>query len=486
MEHKLILGGAQWLPLARSEVKRLRATGQPYASKILTLPDGTILSVRIEPNGHDHIRLEGGIQMYSVGVESNRIVVRTKGKDSYGNWRVHSTFADAYSDPLDIVPAAKINNSRFISLSPRTNDTPGSSGSDPIYKFVDGFGKGKRLFPGVTASYLAGLYWGGLPAWVISTDGTRDAYLFSAVATDDPTYGAGGSGQYQDVIWKCEAFNFGAPALSAKPTMWAFTYDQSDHSEYGLHTLMTENVVYVGDGKFVYGLGGSSEATGVRDADHKMVIIVTQDFETFTAYDVETGLGGVFGSDDFALGGCCYIGNGKVMFGGYGTDDMIVFDSVTGGMTRVYTSDIGWSTSKAVPMPMGDDSACYFRYVASGTAHPSDLEFVYTTDLGVNWHARPMFFKNRDGSIPTVDNYFATTTVRKPLTKDGSTITSNGELMAILHVPGQGHVEFRTTDLGTTWTHNGVVSATAADPAGIGMTFRHILVGAPGLSLNWG
>lgn len=483
MEHLLVTGGYQYLPFARSRIKALRAAGLPYAAQRFVLPDATV-AVRVSGD-HEYIEISGAINLYSVGIESNRIVVRHKTTDSNGDWRIHSTFADAYSDPLDIVPAAKINNNRCIALSPRTTDVPGADGSDPSFKFVDGFGKNK-LFDGVVAPYLAGLFWGGLPAWVISTDGENNAYLLSAVATDDPVLGAGGSGQYQDVIWKCEKFTFSAPALSAKPTMWAFTYDPSTHSDYGLHTLMTENVVYVGEGRFVYGLGGSSEASGVRDSDHKMVIIVTQDFETFTAYDVEAGLGGVFGSDDFALGGCCYVGNGRVLFGGYGTDNLILFDSADGSMTLVSTSDVGWSTSKAVPMPMGDDSACYFRYVASGDAHPSDLEFVYTTNAGVSWTAKPMLFTNPDGSIPTVDNYFGTTTVRKPLKKDGSTIVSNGELMAILHVSGVGHVEFRTKDLGTTWRSNGVVSPVAADPAGIGMTFRHILVADPGLSLNWG
>lgn len=58
MEHRLILGGSQYLPLARSEVRRLLALGLPYASKKLLLPDATIV-VWIQP-GHEYIRITGG------------------------------------------------------------------------------------------------------------------------------------------------------------------------------------------------------------------------------------------------------------------------------------------------------------------------------------------------------------------------------------------------------------------------------------------
>lgn len=61
MEHRLILGGRHYLPLARSEVRRLLALGFPYASKKLRLPDATI-TVWIEP-GHEYIRIEGGASL---------------------------------------------------------------------------------------------------------------------------------------------------------------------------------------------------------------------------------------------------------------------------------------------------------------------------------------------------------------------------------------------------------------------------------------
>jgi len=58
MEHKLITGGEQWLPFARSRIKALRATGLAYASQKFEI-EGALIDVRIEP-GHEHIRIEGG------------------------------------------------------------------------------------------------------------------------------------------------------------------------------------------------------------------------------------------------------------------------------------------------------------------------------------------------------------------------------------------------------------------------------------------
>lgn len=58
MEHKLILGGEQYLPFARSRIKALRAAGLRYASQRFVLPDATI-AVRIEP-GQEYIHITGG------------------------------------------------------------------------------------------------------------------------------------------------------------------------------------------------------------------------------------------------------------------------------------------------------------------------------------------------------------------------------------------------------------------------------------------
>ena len=58
MEHKLILGGEQYLPFARSRIKALHATGLEYASQSFEV-DGVSIKVRITP-GYEYIRLEGG------------------------------------------------------------------------------------------------------------------------------------------------------------------------------------------------------------------------------------------------------------------------------------------------------------------------------------------------------------------------------------------------------------------------------------------
>ena len=58
-EHKLIDGGEQWLPYARSRIKALRATGLAFASQQFVMPDGAEVKVRIE-GPHEYIRLSGG------------------------------------------------------------------------------------------------------------------------------------------------------------------------------------------------------------------------------------------------------------------------------------------------------------------------------------------------------------------------------------------------------------------------------------------
>jgi len=57
MEHKLILGGEQYLPFARNCIKRLRATGLQYASQKFEI-EGAIVEVRIVGD-EDFIRLTG-------------------------------------------------------------------------------------------------------------------------------------------------------------------------------------------------------------------------------------------------------------------------------------------------------------------------------------------------------------------------------------------------------------------------------------------
>ena len=57
MEHKLIQGGEQYLPFARSRITALRATGLPYATQKYDMGDARV-TVRIEPDV-DYITIDG-------------------------------------------------------------------------------------------------------------------------------------------------------------------------------------------------------------------------------------------------------------------------------------------------------------------------------------------------------------------------------------------------------------------------------------------
>jgi len=58
MEHRLITGGFEYLPFARSCITKLKRLGLPYADQSFEI-DGVSIKVRIEP-GHEYIRIEGG------------------------------------------------------------------------------------------------------------------------------------------------------------------------------------------------------------------------------------------------------------------------------------------------------------------------------------------------------------------------------------------------------------------------------------------
>jgi len=58
VEHKIILGGEQFLPFARSCVAKLKKLGLPYADQSFEV-EGASIKVRVEP-GHEYIRIEGG------------------------------------------------------------------------------------------------------------------------------------------------------------------------------------------------------------------------------------------------------------------------------------------------------------------------------------------------------------------------------------------------------------------------------------------
>ena len=71
MEHKLIEGGAEYLPLARGRIRALRATGVESASQTLMV-NGATIRVRIDGK-EDYIYLKGGgnyYQFFTTGAES--------------------------------------------------------------------------------------------------------------------------------------------------------------------------------------------------------------------------------------------------------------------------------------------------------------------------------------------------------------------------------------------------------------------------------
>lgn len=73
MEHKLITGGEQWLPFARSRIKALRALGNPYACQRYEI-DGAHVEIRIAGE-HEYIRLDGGIQILSGVTRDSMLIV---------------------------------------------------------------------------------------------------------------------------------------------------------------------------------------------------------------------------------------------------------------------------------------------------------------------------------------------------------------------------------------------------------------------------
>ncbi len=73
MEHRLITGGYEYLPFARSCITKLKKLGLPYADQSFEV-GGASIKVRVEP-GHEYIRIEGGgtVSLDNGVVELNNI-----------------------------------------------------------------------------------------------------------------------------------------------------------------------------------------------------------------------------------------------------------------------------------------------------------------------------------------------------------------------------------------------------------------------------
>lgn len=96
MEHRLIIGGEQYLPFARSRVKVLRGLGLPYADQSFSI-GGVTVRVRIEP-GHEYIHIEGGDPIILSGVTRDGAVITLP--DGTKTLRSYKPTANAWQYPL--------------------------------------------------------------------------------------------------------------------------------------------------------------------------------------------------------------------------------------------------------------------------------------------------------------------------------------------------------------------------------------------------
>ena len=78
MEHKLIQGGEQWLPFARSRIKALRATERKYASQQFKMPDGALVRVKTVA-AHDYISISGAEPPVLSGVTRDGLIIEVPG-----------------------------------------------------------------------------------------------------------------------------------------------------------------------------------------------------------------------------------------------------------------------------------------------------------------------------------------------------------------------------------------------------------------------
>lgn len=73
MEHKLILGGEQYLPFARSRIRALRAAGMRFASQQFVMPDGEVHVRIVGPNSY--VILTGGVYNILSGVVKTGTII---------------------------------------------------------------------------------------------------------------------------------------------------------------------------------------------------------------------------------------------------------------------------------------------------------------------------------------------------------------------------------------------------------------------------
>lgn len=133
MEHRLIQGGTEYLPFARSCVAKLKKLGMPYASQQYEV-NGVSIKVRIEP-GHEYIRIEGGTEIFSGVVRGGEVVslaneetgatfnVLRTFKPTPNTWRypLHKSVdvpTTAFSDMKKLANVAAPYDTQYADLSP--------------------------------------------------------------------------------------------------------------------------------------------------------------------------------------------------------------------------------------------------------------------------------------------------------------------------------------------------------------------------------
>lgn len=129
IEHKLVSGGEQYLPFARSRVKALRATGMAYASQQFVI-DGFTVSVRIQP-GHDHIRISGGSGLLWVLITAEK----------HRPTAALGAGADTYTTTSDVYTAIKTGERESLLLKLQMFTTEGAKVYDKgagVSSFVSG------------------------------------------------------------------------------------------------------------------------------------------------------------------------------------------------------------------------------------------------------------------------------------------------------------------------------------------------------------
>lgn len=108
MEHKLIQGGEMYLPFARKQIKRLRATGLRYATQRYTMPDGEVM-VKIAGD-QEYIVLKGP-------APAKFYVLLTATCNSGGNWTTAGSYARNLHSMLIGFDGVSLNKGRYKVLS---------------------------------------------------------------------------------------------------------------------------------------------------------------------------------------------------------------------------------------------------------------------------------------------------------------------------------------------------------------------------------